>query len=71
MPFSKGLILADLDDFITPSQACVKPVERPSTLANKQTPVSAEPSFGDAAFPRMTIEMDEKFGRSTRNRKVR
>lgn len=61
MSFSKGLVLADLDDFITPSQACVKPVEKPSKSSQ---PASARVGSGegDGALPRMIIEIDGDTG---------
>ncbi|KAJ9064536.1 Cytosolic Fe-S cluster assembly factor nar1, variant 2 [Entomophthora muscae] len=60
MSFSKGLVLADLDDFITPSQACVKPVEKPAkSVAGNGQENSAR---ADGALPRMTIEIDGDTG---------
>ena len=41
--FSSGLRLADLDDFITPSQACIKP-EIVSKNSNSRLPSSLNPT---------------------------
>jgi hypothetical protein len=34
MAFSSAVLLTDLNDFITPSQACIKPVEAPKPKDN-------------------------------------
>jgi iron only hydrogenase large subunit-like protein len=41
MSFSSAVILTDLNDFIAPSQACIKPVEAPKTTdSNAQLKVT-------------------------------
>lgn len=37
MSFSSAVILGDLNDFITPSQACIKPVETPKVTERDAT----------------------------------
>ena len=41
MSFSGALTLTDLNDFITPSQACIKPVEEVQPLQRVHDPGSA------------------------------
>jgi hypothetical protein len=38
MAFSAGLQLTGLDDFITPSQACIKPVQTPAGTCGPHRP---------------------------------
>lgn len=41
MTFSGALTLTDLNDFITPSQACIKPVEEVNPLEREREPGAA------------------------------
>ena len=41
MAFSGALTLTDLNDFITPSQACIKPVEEVKSVEHVKQPGSA------------------------------
>lgn len=45
MAFSGALTLTDLNDFITPSQACIKPVEQTNSLPITDAAAAEVPSF--------------------------
>ncbi|KAJ3048070.1 hypothetical protein HK097_010911 [Rhizophlyctis rosea] len=46
MAFSGAVVLADLDDYITPSQACVKPVENTGTNSANNTQIRLDDTGG-------------------------
>lgn len=59
MSFSGALTLTDLNDFITPSQACIKPVEEVKSVERVQEPgaaaVSLEPALANRCIGHSTI----------------
>jgi iron only hydrogenase large subunit-like protein len=42
MSFSSGLLLTDLNDYISPSQACIKPVEVKQTSSGVQSTIKID-----------------------------